>query len=206
MGKNPFWSAALLLLIFVLIVLPVFFLTKPEKKEVMNTKAQSVSNHAQPIRAPSPTTIPTNVNIVWKNYASKEYGFSIQYPQDWQLLEEPNVFGIEIQKIDKQGLGFSTSIRVLENPNNLSLEQFVKAQVYPFNDGTLETPERIVVGALNGYKLNHLPQGLMVNLYLPYKKGVINIFSGGDIGLTNPKTKSFYSDILAQIIGSFRYQ
>ncbi len=129
-------------------------------------------------------------------YTHPRYHFSITYPSDWQFLDEPHVFGIEIQKINAAGQGFSISLRVDENPQSLSLYDYAKSQAI----SQAEVPEKVVIGDLVGYKLHKLPTGLMSTVYLPYKpKQVLYFFAGGEF---SPSQKAYYEVIVQDVLSS----
>ncbi len=190
---------------FILILLlPI--LNKTAIRTTINTKAQTRPTPVilLPSIIPIKLAATASTSANWIAYNNQQYGFSLNYPQDWQLQEQPNVFGIEIQKVDKQGLGFSISIRVLDNPNKLSIRDFAIAQAYPRENGIYDNPQLVSVGGVTGYKLMYLPKSLLIDLFLPYKDGVINIFAGGDIDLTS-ETNKLYNDITSKILNSLNF-
>lgn len=210
MIRNHIMRSALLFFIifFSLIILFTSIFNKPTLKTSINSKAQTppasiiLLSKTKPT-APSPIPFVSTTN--WTPYKNRQYAFNLSYPQDWQLQEQPNVFGIEIQKVDKQGLGVSISIRVLDNLNKLPIKDFAIAQAYPRENGTYDDPQLISVGGTDGYKLTYLPKGLLVDLFLPYREGVLNIFAGGDIDLASQKNKDYYNGIITQILDSFKF-
>lgn len=167
------------------------------------TRKTMAANIPTPTKAKATAEIANNAKIAngLQQYISPTYKYSFVYPVDWQLLDEPNVSGLEIQKIDKLGEGFSISIRTIDNPQKLSVADFAKSQTLNPKD----TTQKIEVGNQAGYKLNYLPEGLLVNLYLPYdEKSVLNIFAGG--GFTKDKqTVNYYNNIVKTFLDSFKY-
>ncbi len=163
---------------------------------------------AKPI--PSPTGAASTVTKVTnelKQFTSPKYKYSFSYPADWQILDEPNVSGIEIQKIDNHGAGFSISMRIVDNPQKLSVEEFAKNQAFPVASGSSEIPQAVTVGNVTGYKLRYLPKELLVDIFLPYKYkegGILNIFAGGEFN-KGPNTVDFYNQIVKNLLNSFNF-
>lgn len=203
--KNAF--QVFFICIFIIVFLLIVLVSLLKEKVLFNTKAQTQQTETITVPTVPATSSPgVKASSEWISYTSKQYGFSLNYPHDWQLLEQPNVNGIEIQKVDKQGLGFSISIRVLDNPNKLSIKDFAVVQAYPRENGAQDTPQLISVAGVQSYRLVYLPKSLLLDVFMPYKKGVMNIFAGGDIDLDVPKIRSYYDTIVREIINTFRYQ
>lgn len=133
-----------------------------------------------------------------KTFTNKDYRYSFSYPSDWQVLDEPNVQGMEIQKVDKNGLGFSISIRINDNPQKLSLEDYAKSQA----EGK-DTPEKVTVGGREGYKLHLLPPTLITTIYLSYSTNkVVYIFAGGQF---NKSEEGFYTQVVSNFVKSLTF-
>jgi len=152
---------------------------------------------------PTPTLVQATYEIVnqtqvvngLKTFTNKDYRYSFSYPSDWQLLNEPNVQGMEIQKVDKNGLGFSISIRINDNPKKLSMEDYAKSQAE-----AKDTPEKVTVGGRQGYKLHLLPPTLTTTIYLPYSTNkVVYIFAGGEF---NKSQDGFYTQVVSNFVKS----
>lgn len=156
-----------------------------------------------PVIQLSPTLPQTSVASL-QSFMS-HYGFSLQYPSDWQLLDQPSVTGVEIRRIDSQGLGFSISVRINDNPQRLSLLDYAENQAFTSQSGQQDVPEAITFGNLRGYKLHYLPDGLLTTAYFQTKQPnkVLYIFSGGEYD-KSPQTISYYTAVINQIIDSIR--
>ncbi len=170
---------------------------------------KSHGQQPEPTATLIPSLVPTTDTKIdsttgWKVLTNKKYNYIISYPPDWQVLDEPNVNGIEIQKVDKLGGGFSLSVRVLDNPQRLSVKNFANAQVYPRDNGTKDSPQPIIVSGETGYKLQYLPPGLLLDFYLPYKdSGILNVFAGGSF---DPSQQSSYNSVVNQMVSSLKLQ
>ncbi len=159
--------------------------------------------------SPTPTLVQSTEEIInqskitngMKQFKSDKYKFSISYPYDWQLLDEPNVNGIEIQKINSQGMGISISLRVNENPQKLSLQDYAKSQTLNPQD----IPQKITVGNVQGYKLQYLPEGLLTTIYLPYGENnkVLYFFAGGAFDKSS-QTFNVYNQIVNNVLNSLK--
>ncbi len=201
MAQKKIIQLCIVIVLISSIVVGIFFAqTDPKRYPAKNITVKA--------SVPTPTKAQATVEIInnslinknVKHFIGQKYKFSFSYPSDWQFLDEPNVSGVEIQKIDKQGKGFSISIRIIDNPQKLSLEEFARNQVYSANDA----PKKVVVGELTGYELQHLPDGLLTNIYLPYDdKGVLNIFAGGEFE-NNKQTLQYYQQTIDTFLSSFK--
>ncbi len=196
------------IIIFILIVillssiLFLIFFTKSSDK----TGTQNRTVKLSPTLEPTVVVTPLTVNkSEWKTYSSAKYHYQISYPPDWQLLDEPNVNGIEIQKIDIQGAGISLSVRVVDNPQKLTVENFAKAQAFSQSAGTKNLIGKTTIGPFTAYKLQSLPQGLLFDIYIPYKEDqVYNLFAGGSVDQIAKNNLSFYQNMITQMLDSFR--
>lgn len=75
----------------------------------------------------------------WQTYKNKDYNFEIKYPYDWKLEiaqkfykenRSPEFGGIYIYKEQMdQGLRYSLSIFIEENPQNLSAKKYVEKTI-----------------------------------------------------------------------------
>ena len=155
---------------------------------------------------PTPTLVQATYEIVnqsqvvngTKTFTNKDSRYSFSYPSEWHVLDEPNVQGIEIQKVDKNGLGFSISIRINDNPQKLSVEDYAKSQAE-----VKDIPEKVTVGARVGYKLHVLPPTLTTTIYLPYSTNkVIYIFAGGEF---NKSDERFYIQVVNNFVDSLKF-
>ncbi len=158
-----------------------------------------------PTRAESNTELINQSKIVngMKQFVSKKYTFSLFYPYDWQIIDQPNVNGIEIQKINNQGTGFSITIRILDNSQKLSLFNFAKDQSLSRPNGVIDEPQKIVVNTIEGYKLPYLPDGLLVNIFFDHKDGkILNLFAGGEFDQSS-QTVTFYNQVVNSVLHSF---
>lgn len=192
----------------------IFFIITINKKERYPPLKASSQVISPVIVSPTPTlvksinTIMNNSKVIpgnLKQYTSKQYAYSFLYPSDWQILDEPNLFGIEILKINSNGSGFSISLRINDNPKKLPLEDYAKDQAFPMPDGTQDIPEKITVANVQGYKLHHLPEGLLLTVYLPYKENdkVLYIFTGGEFD-KSAQTLSYYNRITDNFLTSLK--
>ncbi len=199
----------LIIVILVVVIVGGLFIFVVYKR----SRGQTTTNFSQR-NTPIPTRAQSTAEIInqskttngLRQFVSQKYNFSFSYPADWQILDEPNVNGIEIQKIDKLGAGFSISVRVLDNPQKLSVEEFAKNQAYPAANGANDLPQKVIVGNVTGYKLSHLPPGLLADIYLPYRYkegGILDIFAGGEFEKT-AKTIDFYNQIISSFLTSFK--
>ena len=170
-------------------------------------------NPTSPI-SPTPTLVQSTEEIINKSnitngtrqFVSDKYKLSFSYPYDWQILDEPNVNGIEIQKINNQGAGFSISLRINENPQNLSIEDYTKNQAFNLPNGVKDIPQKITIGNIQGYKLQYLPQGLLTTIYLPYKNGkILYIFAGGEFDKSS-QTLDFYNHVVNNFLTTLRVE
>jgi len=173
---------------------------------LQNQIREKIASYSQK-NTPTPTLVQATYEIVnqsqvvngMKTFTNKDYRYSFTYPSDWQVLDEPNVQGMEIQKVDKNGLGFSISIRINDNPQKLSVEDYAKSQV----EGK-DIPEKIIVGGRRGYKLHLLPPTLTTTIYLPYSKDkVIYIFAGGEF---DKSQEGFYAQVVKKFVDSLTFQ
>ncbi len=147
----------------------------------------------------------TKGTISLKQFSNQQAGYVFSYPANWQILDEPNVSGVEIQRINSQGVGFSISVRMVENPKKLSVFEFAKAQAYPRLDGVIDPPLKVTVGEKVGYKLAYLPPGLMIDIFLPHKNGgILNIFAGGEASSDKQKVDT-YNRIVSNFLNSFKF-
>ncbi len=197
------------LVFFILLIaggVVIFNVTKNSRGQVYPNPNSLPKSPDTSTPKPPPDPATTGANPAnWKQYADKKYGFSLLYPPDWQLLDQPNVSGIEIQKINSQGLGMSISVRELENPQNLSAEDFAKAQVYPRDNGVKDPPQKVAVASTTGFKLQYLPPGLLLDLYLPYKPiKILNVFAGGSFDSTQKQNLDYFNQVVGQILSTLK--
>ncbi len=195
------------ILIVIIFFLGLFFIFTTTKRNINQKPALQVIT-------PTPTLIQSTAEIINKlkvtggmrQFESKQYGFSFSYPYDWQILDEPNVVGVEVQKINSQGMGFSISLRINDNPQKLPLEDYAKSQVFNSPSGVKDIPQKITVGTLQGYKLQYLPEGLLTTIYLPYKQPdkVLYIFAGGEFN-KSPQTIVYYNQIIDNVLNTLRF-
>ncbi|GEM_PF-4861116 len=185
----------------------VFVLSRKIPQSNTNNSSISISQvEIQPTSSIT-TTIPGTTAVPLKKYIHKKYEFSFFYPEDWQILDEPNVFGIEIQKVNAQGAGFSIAIRVIDSPGKITVKDYALSQAFPLPNGMADTPQAVTIGNLQGYKLNHLPDGLLFTGFLPYKQPgkIVYIFAGGEFDKSS-ETVNYYKNIINTILNSLKFE
>ena len=89
----------------------------------------------------------SNETADWETYRNEEYGYSVSYPADWDLFEEPveasrDLIGNELQKVyftknyiselsDSYFWPKFFEIKVLQNPNGYTLEEWAENYQVP---------------------------------------------------------------------------
>ncbi len=192
----------------VIIVLCLFLiLTKNQfnAQKKQETISLPTLNPPTPTFIPPPLILKSSSSIISLRAFQSNYGFSLLYPSDWRLLDQPSVTGIEIQKINTQGTGFSISIRINQNPQKLSLLEYTKNQAFTSSTGQQDVPEMIKTPSLQGYKLHYLPEGILATIYLQEKlpDKVLYIFAGGEYDKSS-QTISYYNQIINTILNSIQ--
>jgi hypothetical protein len=156
----------------------------------------------------------------WRSYTNKRHNYSINYPDNWKIDDN--------SKRDWKGQGYVSSkfeiyrygakqvsqtelkdgvwlmVYVAGNSDNLSLKDWIKQREFTGKE------EEIKIGNIDAIKvsneifspegLNNKPQGITIDVYMPYGEKIYNISSqvfGGDY--------QSYKDVINQVIASFRF-
>jgi hypothetical protein len=98
--------------------------------------------------AVSPTASATpDITLNWQTYASQSYGFSIKYPQNWQLKEIPSATGLSLQLSSQEMVEKKyTPIEVLVLTNR-AVDAYL-AQLLRMNHPKIKTESQSSLGGL----------------------------------------------------------
>lgn len=131
---NPFWLWAVSALMF---LGPCWWI----KTAAATERDKSTLGQAPQLQEET-VALPVNQMTAWKTYRNKEYGYEIKYPESWEVIEAQPRVGTkatwagnvllegELQKVtflEKEYIDWpgEFQIRVLSNPDQLSLEEWI---------------------------------------------------------------------------------
>lgn len=108
------------------------------------------SNHRSQTIQPSPRSIDETMN--WKTYTSKNEPFTFKYPNNWVLREDPpnaDMKTVVVQTGPFDDNYQSVLVSVINNPNNLSIEDYVKEGLTDSSLFTFTFTD-IIIGGFHG--------------------------------------------------------
>ena len=154
--KKMIFSSFIFGIIFVIIILLIGAVVILSKQNSKPQNTQVVKTQIKPV---SPTPNPTSD---WESYTDNKDSYLFKYPSGWFLINKNNQDiddhnFISISPIEIKDMAGQTSnyidFEVYDNPENLSIEEFVKSNLYSEN----LTYNNFIIGGIEGKRTSDFP-------------------------------------------------
>jgi len=151
---------------------------------------ENQSENEKAISSPKPPS--------YKIYSNSKYGFSLEYPYDWYVIDKPGfdtVFFSSKEERPPMGgvsLGARIELNIVQNQEGLGLKEWIEKNRLQGLEGKVVKEEEITVADREALKITLAPriglvkEGPPIIVYLVADDYIIQInYTGRDAGLTS---------------------